>query len=72
MRFPMGRELVCLGVPIELIKVLRDWRSDAVLLYLTIPLTIRLKTVNIPAKTILSRFHTPPINDSLVSWTIYF
>ena len=47
------------GVPIELIKVLGDWRSDAVLLYLTIPLTIRLKTVNILTKTILSTLHAP-------------
>ena len=28
------------GVPLELIKVLGDWRSNAVLLYLTIPLNI--------------------------------
>ena len=35
------------GVPIELIKALGDWRSDTILIYLTMPLTIRLKTANI-------------------------
>ena len=47
------------GVPIELIKVLGDWRSDAVLLYLTIPLTIRLQSINLLTKSILSTF---PLN----------
>ena len=56
------------GVPIELIKVLGEWQSDAVLLYLTIPLTIRLKMVNILTKTILSTLHS---NDSLVFGTVY-
>jgi len=30
------------GVPIELIKMFGAWHSDAVLLYLTVPLYIRL------------------------------
>ena len=30
------------GVPLELIKALGDWRSDMILIYLTMPLTIRL------------------------------
>ena len=31
------------GIPLELIKVLGDWKSNAVLLYLTVPLNIRIK-----------------------------
>ena len=31
------------GVLIELIKALGDWRSDTVLIYLTMPLTVRLQ-----------------------------
>ena len=42
------------GLPLELIKILGDWRSDAVLLYLTVPLSIRLESVNVIANTILS------------------
>ena len=42
------------GVPIELIKMLGDWLSDAVLLYLTVPLTIRLQSVNVIAKAIIN------------------
>ena len=42
------------GVPIELIKALGDWRSDTILIYLTMPLTIRLKTANMLCKSILS------------------
>ena len=42
------------GVPIELIKTLNDWRSDTILTYLTIPLTIRHKTANMLCKSILS------------------
>ena len=30
------------GVPMELIKALGDWRSDTILIYITMPLTIRL------------------------------
>ena len=45
------------GVPIELVKVLGDWKSNAALLYLTIPLTIRLQSINILTKHILSLFH---------------
>ena len=42
------------GVPVELIKMPGDWHSDAVLLYLTIPLAIRLQSVNTIAKSILT------------------
>ena len=31
------------GAPVELIKMPGDWKSDSVLLYLTVPLHIRLK-----------------------------
>lgn len=41
------------GVPIELIKILGDWRSDAVLLYLTVPLYIRLESINQMTKSLL-------------------
>ena len=34
------------GIPIEMIKLLGHWKSNAVLLYLTVPLNICLKTVN--------------------------
>lgn len=42
------------GVPLELIKALGDWRSDTILIYLTMPLTSRLKTANMLCKSILS------------------
>ena len=42
------------GLPVELIKILGDWHSDAVLLYLTVPLSVRLESVNIIAKTVLA------------------
>ena len=35
-------------------KMLGDWHSDAVLLYLTVPLAIRLQSVNTIAKSILT------------------
>ena len=35
------------GVPVELIKMLGDWKSDAVLLYLTVPLPIRLQSMDL-------------------------
>ena len=41
-------------VPVELIKMLGDWHSDAVLLYLTVPLAIRLQSVKTIAKSILT------------------
>ena len=41
------------GVPVELIKLLGDWKSNAVLLYLTVPLQIRIHT-----STLLSQ-HIP-------------
>ena len=42
------------GLPVELIKILGDWHSDAVLLYLTVPLSVRLESINVIAKVILS------------------
>ena len=42
------------GIPIELVKMLGDWKSDAVLLYLTVPLDIRIKASNLIAKSIQS------------------
>ena len=41
------------GLPLEIIKILGDWKSNAVLLYLTVPLDIRIK-----ATTLLSQ-HIP-------------
>ena len=35
------------GVPLALIKVLGDWKSDAVLLYLTVPLDIRVQAITL-------------------------
>ena len=46
------------GVPIELIKALGDWHSDTVLIYLTMPLTIRLHSANMICKSIL--LHNTP------------
>lgn len=42
------------GVPIELIKALGDWHSDTILIYLTMPLTIRLRSANMLCKSILT------------------
>ena len=33
-----------IGVAVKLIKVMGDWKSNAVLLYLTVPLNIRIRT----------------------------
>ena len=41
------------GVPVELIKMLGDWKSDSVLLYLTVPLSIRLRSANVMSEKIL-------------------
>lgn len=41
------------GAPIELIKALGDWLSDTVLIYLTMPLTVRLHSANMLCKAIL-------------------
>ena len=38
------------GIPIELITIMGDWKSNAVLLYLTVPIEIRLHSVNALAK----------------------
>ena len=48
------------GVPLELIKVLGDWRSNAVLLYLTIPPNIRLQSANLLCKAVINTNHTTP------------
>ena len=41
------------GIPIDMIKLIGDWKSDAVLLYLTVPLKMRLHSNNILTKHIL-------------------
>ena len=46
------------GVPLELIKALGDWRSDTILIYLTMPLSIRLRSANMFWKSILTHPHT--------------
>ena len=47
------------GIPVvELIKILGDWYSGAVLLYLTVPITIRLKSVTLFAKAVSSHHTT--------------
>ena len=43
------------GIPLELIKLLGDWKSNAVLLYITVPMHIRLHSVNLIAIQIFSR-----------------
>ena len=39
----------CLSIrsPLELIKILGDWKSDAVFMYLTVPLNVRLDTIKL-------------------------
>ena len=37
------------GIPTELIKALGDWGSDTILIYLTMPLTVRLHSANMLA-----------------------
>ena len=44
------------GLSVEAIKLLGDWKSDAVLLYLTVPLSVRLQSNNQLTKYILSMF----------------
>ena len=46
------------GVPLQLIKLLGDWKSDSVLLYLTALLNIRLQSINLISKFILSDTET--------------
>ena len=41
------------GVPIEMIKLLDDWKSNAVLMYLTVPVNLRINSANQVAKHIL-------------------
>ena len=41
-------------VPLELIKMLGDWKSDSVVLYLAAPLNIRLQAINLISKSILT------------------
>ena len=40
-------------VPVELIKMLGDWKSNSVLLYLTVLLSNRLRSANVMSKRIL-------------------
>ena len=42
------------GVPLELIKALDDWRSDTVLIYLTMPLVVQLQSANMLCKAMLT------------------
>ena len=42
------------GIPLELTKALGDWRSDTILIYLTMPLSIRLRTAHMFCKAILT------------------
>ena len=42
------------GVPIQMIKILGDWKSGAVLLYLTIPMNMRLHAVDQITRHIMS------------------
>ena len=51
-----GWRILCLSgrITSELIKILGDWHSDAVLLYLTVPLSVQLESINVIAKVILS------------------
>ena len=41
------------GTPVELIKMLGDWKSDLVLLDITVPLSIRLHSANVMSEKIL-------------------
>ena len=55
------------GVPIEMIKLLGDWKSNAVLTYLTIPVNLRINSANQIAKHILQyRFHAPTCTEQSV------
>ena len=40
------------GLPLEIIKILGDWKSNAVLLYLTVPLDIRIKATSLLSQQI--------------------
>ena len=53
------------GVPIELIKALGDWRSDTILIYLTMPLTVRLHSANMLCKAI--SYYTHHLTNMLFS-----
>ena len=55
-RFLSGQGFLCLSsrIPVEPINKLGDWYSDAVLLYLTVPLPIRLQSVHLFTKAITS------------------
>ena len=41
------------SVPIEFIKMLGDWKSDSVLLYLTVPLQFRIQSSNMMIKPLI-------------------
>ena len=59
------------GVPVEMIKLPGDWKSDAVLLYLTVPLQMRMTSNNFLTKHIL-RTKFVQIHYSRVSFTLTF
>ena len=42
------------GIPLELIKALGDWRLDTILIYLTMPVSIRLRSSDMLCKAILT------------------
>ena len=57
------------GVPLELIKALGDWRSDTVLIYLTMPLVVRLQSANMLCKAMLK--HIPQHTNNLTKSTTF-
>ena len=44
------------GILVGMIKLLGDWKSDAVLLYLTVPLKMRMESNNFLSKSILQMY----------------
>ena len=44
------------GIPVEMIKLLGDWKSDAVLLYLTVPIKMQMESNNFLTKSILQMY----------------
>ena len=44
------------GIPLDMINLLGDWKSDAVFLYLNVPLKMRLWSCNMITKRILLNF----------------
>ena len=44
------------GIPVEMIKLLGDWKPDAVLLYLTVPFKMRMESNNFLTKSVLQMY----------------